>query len=73
MPSDTERLNWLAEQEGAALLSDDFGNWTVSYDGMQNIPEKPGEPSDISTSFFVEANAWKPSIREAIDDAFAKH
>lgn len=66
---DTERLNWLAKQDGAALLSDDFGNWTVSFDGIQNIPENPGEPSYIATSFFIEATNWKPSIRDAIDAA----
>ncbi len=71
--NDTERLNWLAKQDGAALLSDDFGNWTVSYDGMQNVPENPGTPSDISTSFFIEADAWKPSVREAIDAAAERH
>ena len=65
--NDTERLEWLAKQDGAALISDDFGNWAVSFDGFQNIPEDPGNPSHISTSFFIEAARWKPSIREAID------
>lgn len=69
MPTDTQRIDWLTTQEGAALVSDDFGNWSVSYDGMQSIPDRPGEPSDISTSFFIEAAQWKPSIREAIDAA----
>lgn len=71
--SDTQRLDWLAEQDGAALVSDDFGNWAVSYDGMQSIPEEPGKPSDISTSFFITENEWRPSIREAIDAAAEKY
>jgi hypothetical protein len=69
LETDEQRLNWLAEQEGSALISDDFGNWAVSFAGMQNIPENPGTPSDIHTSFFVEAAEWRPSIREAIDAA----
>jgi len=32
---------------------------------MQNVPEE--EPSDIMTSFFIEKDEWKDSIREAID------
>jgi hypothetical protein len=64
--NDTELLNFLEQCEGCALISDDFGNWAVSGTGMQNVPEKPGEPSDIESVFFVEADEWKPSIREAI-------
>ena len=70
---DSLRLDHMEKnEEGGALLSDDFGNWTVSGEGMQNIPDNPGEPSDIQTTFFVEAANWKPSVREAIDDAIAQ-
>lgn len=72
MPTDTERLDWLATQYGAALINDDFGHWTVAYDGMQNNPADDG-PSDIQTTFFVEAAAWHDDIRAALDLAMAEH
>lgn len=62
--SDAELLNWLEEQEGVALISDDFGSWSVTGAGWQNIPEE--FPGDIETTFFIEKDKWKPSIREAI-------
>lgn len=67
--TDTELIDWLERREGYALLSDDFGNWAVTSTGMQNIPNpipEKGKPADISTSFFVEADEWRPSIREAL-------
>jgi len=67
--TDTERLNWLEENEGLALVSDDFGNWAVVTDGCQNVPLEPGKPSDITTSFWIEKKQWRPSVREAIDAA----
>ena len=67
MRTDKERLDWLEKQPGVALINDDFGNWAVSGDGEQNIPENPGECSDIYTSFFIEKNKWHKSIRGAID------
>ena len=63
--NDTERLNWLEEQDCYSLISDDDGRWACVVDGIQNIPEE--EPSDIVTSFFIEKEEWKDSIREAID------
>lgn len=73
MVTDTERLDWLEQQEGFGLISDDFGHWAVSGDGMQNIPEGQREdPKELSTSFIVEGPAWKDSIREAIDAAMEK-
>ena len=65
--NDTDRLNWLQKQDGVALISDDAGNWVVSFDGTQNVPDNP--PQDISTVFFIDADKWKPSVREAIDSA----
>ena len=64
--TDTELLDLLAECDGCALISDDFGNWAVSDTGMQSIPDEPGTPSDVSTTFFIEAHEWRPSIREAL-------
>jgi hypothetical protein len=68
--TDTERLNWLEEQaeHGACigLINDDNGHWAVSGPRAQNCPES-GDPQDIDTTFFVFAEEWKNSIREAID------
>lgn len=64
MNSDTDLLDFLESCEGAALISDDAGNWAVSGDGVQNIPDDP--PQDISTCFFIEKDQWRPSVREAI-------
>lgn len=67
MPTDKEMIDWLQENgDGYALVSDDFGNWAVASNGFQSVPDNPGTPSDIETSFFIEANEWRPSVREAI-------
>ena len=66
--TDTELLSWLEKQSGVALINDDAGRWAVSFDGMQNIPDND-KATFISTSFFIEANQWKPTIREAIEAA----
>jgi hypothetical protein len=66
--TDAERLDWLATQDGGALVSDDFGRWAVSHSGMQQIPEGIWDkPCDLGTSFWVEAHEWRASVREAID------
>lgn len=72
MTTDTQRLDWLATQYGAALVNDDFGSWAVSYDGMQNLPDGDG-PSDIETTFFIKADKWCSDIRAAIDAAMTDH
>ena len=64
---DKERLDWLEKNQGYALVSDDFGHWVCVCSGMQNVPDKT--PDDIHTSFFIEKNEWKKTIREAIDFA----
>jgi len=67
--TDTERLDWLEQHgDGMALISDDNGHWTVTGDGMQNCPIGD-EKQDIETVFFIEADGWSDSIREAIDRA----
>jgi hypothetical protein len=47
------------------LLNDDARRWALISEGLQNVPD-PNEPTDIETSFYVEAECWKPTIREAI-------
>lgn len=69
--TDMERLNWLEGAEGFALVSDDRGRWAVVTDGVQNVPEK--YPSDISTSFWIKADEWRSSVREAIDAAIKRY
>lgn len=66
--TDKERIDWLEKQEGFSLISDDAGRWAVVTSGMQNVPDSD-ELTDISTTFWIEANEWKDSIREAIDSA----
>ena len=65
--TDKQRLDWLEEQQGSALVSDDHSHWAVATMGMQNIPEK--WPGDIETCFFISKKEWKKSIRKAIDAA----
>lgn len=65
--TDTERLNWLTRNgDGAALINDDAGRWTLCYDGHQNVPSGDG-PIDISTVHWIEKGDWHDTIREAID------
>lgn len=66
--TDQERLDWLEQQPGAALVNDDNGHWAVAYDGFQNVPVGD-QPQDISTAFYIEKSRWHNSIREAIDAA----
>ncbi len=69
--SDKELLDWLESDYGAGLISDDAGRWVVSEAGMQNMPD-PDKATNISTSFFIEAEDWRSSIREAIKTAMEK-
>jgi hypothetical protein len=68
--TDTERLDWLEQQSGYALVNDDFGRWAFVVDGMQNIPTK--KMGDIVTTFFINKKDWKDSIRQAIDYTMRK-
>lgn len=59
-------FHMLAEQGCCpALLNDDYGNWAIVFDGTQQVPDKPGEPAKIWTSFLVEKESWKKTIQEA--------
>ena len=74
LAQDKKRLDWLeSECEGGGLISDDFGNWSLSGSGYQNVtdendnPPTAEKPIDIQTTFFVEASEWRGNIRSAID------
>ena len=47
------------------LINDDNGHWAVVCTGFQNVP-KGEEPDDIETHFYIEANEWKETPREAL-------
>lgn len=47
------------------LLFDDNGNWAVVTQGFQNLVYGD-EPEDVHTTFFVHAEQWKPTPREAL-------
>ena len=70
--TDEKRLNWLEKHQGFALVSDDDERWACICDGIQNCPLDKG-PHDIVTSFFIEKDEWKTSIRDAIDYAIEEH
>ncbi len=74
MPTDTERLDWLAHQEGGGLISNDFGRWALPDTSTQNLPptDDLDSPFDVAVSFFVKKGDWYLSIREAIDAAIAR-
>jgi hypothetical protein len=65
--NDTDRLNWLEQNQGAALVSDDDQHWAVVVNGFQDCPMET--PADISTTFWIKKDDWKPTVREAIDAA----
>ena len=47
------------------LLYDDNGHWAVSADGYQNVVS--GDvPEDVETHFYIEAEDWKNSPKEAL-------
>ncbi len=62
---DCARLDWLEEQDGYALISDDNRHWAVSSGKFQSAFTSKG----IVTGFWIEAKDWQDSIREAIDAA----
>lgn len=62
---DKDRFNFL-EKEEFNLINDDYGRWACVSEGVQNVPDTD-KPTDIYTTFFIEAHHWRGSIREAID------
>jgi hypothetical protein len=69
--TDTELLDWLQEQDGCGLISDDAGRWAVSTGGIQNMPDTQ-KVIDISSTFYVEAKDWRSTVREAIETAISQ-
>ena len=67
--TDTERIDWLEQQYGGAIISDDNGHWAFASDGFQNCPMKENEVFDLSSTFLVEKHAFKDTVRDAIDHA----
>lgn len=47
------------------LLYDDNGHWAVSSDGYQNVVYGD-KPEDVETHFYIEAEDWKNSPKEAL-------
>lgn len=72
---DAERLDWFerTSHEGHAynLVYDDNGKWAISGSGTQPIPPEDGFTDEVDIICFVEPDAWRDSIREAIDAAEA--
>ncbi len=64
--TDTELLDWLERQDGAALINDDCGHWAFASNGIQNVNL---EADELNTVHFVEKHAFKDTIREAIHHA----
>lgn len=66
--NDTNLLDWFEHIGGicgAALINDDNGHWAVSATGMQSAAVGE-DPMRVCTTFLIEANEWRDSIREAI-------
>lgn len=55
------KLGW-----APCLLYDDDGRFAISGEGMQNINPDDGA-FDCHLTHFVEKDAWKPTIREALN------
>lgn len=57
--------DWASQGYCPALLYDDNGHWTVSFDGIQNIPR--GEnPVVTDSTFFVDKDSWKDTVIDAV-------
>jgi hypothetical protein len=73
MRADAERLNWLQENEGCNLISDDGGKWALSTMGMQPVPDEGGFTEEVEIVSIVQPGEWRESVRAAIDAARAQH
>ena len=71
LAEDAGRLDWFEKQAdtGAApsLVYDDNGMWAIAEEGTQNV--RTQDADDLVITHFVEAAKFKPTVREAIDDA----
>lgn len=72
--TDTELLDALDEmvKHGCcpALVNDDFGNWTVLFDGMQPAVAAPGHDGWDTVFVSSKDQKWFTSPREAIQHAY---
>lgn len=68
MPTDTEIIDWLEEKgNGIGLVNDDEGAWAVAGTGSQNIRSTAGvQPAPLMTTYFIEPEWFKPTVREAV-------
>lgn len=67
--NDTELLNWLEKQDGAALINNDDGHWAFASNGIQNCHIEDDDLFDLESTWWVEKHAFKSTIREAIEYA----
>ena len=58
-------IKFLESRSGISLVSDDGGHWAVTGAGFQNVPES--FPDDLTTTFLIEKDQWKKSIKEAVE------
>lgn len=67
--TDTELLDALeaTTRQGAcpAILFDDNGHWAVATDSIGTVPPADAV-SDMMTTIWVPASAWRSTLREAI-------
>lgn len=64
---DKARLDWLQNNPGCNLISDDGCRWAVSTGGFQPIPERGGFKDAASITSFIESREWRRGVRAAID------
>ena len=74
LEKDRARLDWLeAQGNGLGVVHDDQSQWAVAMNGMQSIRSLSSEsPAPLDTTYFVEGEAFRNTIREAIDAAMAR-
>lgn len=69
--TDAEMLDWLEKEENGlgvvrAVVHDDNKFWAVAFNGQQSISHGD-EPMDLETRFLIEKEAFRPTIRAAIE------
>lgn len=69
--ADALRLDWIQENYGCNLISDDGGKWALSTSGMQPVPEEGGFTETVGIHSIVGPEEWRESVRAAIDAAIA--
>ena len=82
IPSDSEMLDWLEKMgNGIGVLHDDHSRWACTGGGFQPLSHVKEDGTEVFImdeailgrwTFFVDAEDWKPTLREAIADAMAE-